>query len=159
MSINGDSNFSDVDRLIDELLCGDGCDEEENSNRKQEEIRRAWSEGLDRALAANCRLRDQNFLHGDHLLVFDEESGGLDEVAVWNLPLWYPINERWVDSDFGKVLRLKFAGYRQSVVAHALARENSDANPQCSAVVLVIPKDSDSAYSFVEIKAYACARS
>jgi hypothetical protein len=157
MAINTDSDYSDVDKLIDELLYGDDYEQEEQSKRDLEEIKRAWSERLDKALAANCRLRDQNFLRGDHLLVFDEESGGLDEVAVWNLPLWYPINERWVDSDFGKILRLKFAGYRQSVVAHALASENPTARPQCSAVVLFIPKDPDCAYSFIEIKAYASA--
>jgi len=157
MAIDSDSDYSDVDKLIDELLYGDDCDEEEQSNREQEEIRRAWSEELNRVLAANRRLRDQNFLRGDHLLVFDEGSGGLDEVAVWDLPLRFPVNERWVDSDFGRILRLKFAGYRQSVVAHTLARENPTARPQCSAVVLFIPKDPSCAYSFIEIKAYASA--
>lgn len=157
MAISSNSDYSDVDRLIDELLYADDYEHEEQSKRDLEEIQRVWSEELNRVLAANRRLRDQNFLRADHLLVFDEGSGGLDEVAVWDLPLSFPVNERWVDSDFGKILRLKFAGYRQSVVAYSLARENSTARPQCSAVVLFIPKDPVCAYSFIEIKASASA--
>ncbi len=146
----------DFERLIDEILRGEEYEEEEQKKRLVE-AKKVWGPALNVALAEHPHLIDRNFVQGDQLLVFDEESGRLEAVAVWDLPLRYPIDDRWIDSDFGKVLRLKFAGYRQSLVAYALARENHEAKPQCSAVVLVIPADENWAYSYIEVRERALA--
>jgi hypothetical protein len=146
----------DFEKLIDEILRGED-DEEEKLMKRLVEAKTEWGRALNVALAEHPDLIDGNFVQGDQLLVFDEASGRLAEVAVWDLPLRYPIDDRWVDSDFGKVLRLKFAGYRQSIVAHALARENHEAIPQYSTVVLVIPADENWAYSYIEVRGRALA--
>ncbi|QCH15458.1 hypothetical protein CB0101_11460 [Synechococcus sp. CB0101] len=146
----------EFERLIDEILGGED-DEEEELMIRMAEAKRTWGQALNVALTERPHLINRNFIQGDQLLVFDEASGRLEEVALWDLPLRFPIDERWVDSDFGKVLRLKFAGYRQSIVAHALARENDEAMPLCSAVVLVIPADENWAYSYIEVRRRAVA--
>jgi hypothetical protein len=146
----------DFERLIDEILRGEDYEEEEQKKRLVE-AKKVWGRALNVALAEHPHLIDRNFVQGDQLLVFDEESGRLEEVAVWDFPLRYLIEDSWIDSDFGKVLRLKFAGYRQSIVAHALARENHEAMPQCLAVVLVIPADENWAYRYIEVRRRALA--
>jgi len=157
--VNKDQEYDDVDRLVEALL--NGTDEEEaewerereREKLAEEEQERERRAALDRALSKDLSLRDRNFVDATTLLVFDEETGSVSEVAVWDLPLRYPVGERWVDSDFGRVLRLKFAGYRQSVVAQEVANEDREAAPWCSTVVLTVPKDSKLPYSYVEVKA------
>lgn len=97
-------------------------------------------EPLQEALDANRELRDDNFVTPEAVLVFTEATGELEEVALWDLPLRYPLEQpgqRWSHSDLGEVVAAKATLYRQSKVANELADEDPAATPECGTVVLV----------------------
>lgn len=97
-------------------------------------------EPLQEALDANRELRDDNFVTPEAVLVFTEATGELEEVALWDLPLRYPLEQpgqRWSHSDLGEVVAAKATLYRQSKVANELAEEDPAATPECGTVVLV----------------------
>lgn len=97
-------------------------------------------EPLQETLDANRELRDDNFVTPEAVLVFTEATGELEEVALWDLPLRYPLKQpgqRWSHSDLGEVVAAKATLYRQSKVANELAEEDPAATPECGTVVLV----------------------
>ena len=104
--------------------------------------RASYAEALGEALAANCELRDDNFVNPDFVLVFTEKTGELEEVAVMDLPLRFPLaqpGQRWGHSNLGELVEAKSSMCRQSVVANELADEDPTATPLCGTVVLIDP--------------------
>ena len=102
----------------------------------------SYVESLEKALAANCELRDDNFVNPDFVLVFTEKTGELEEVAVMDLPLLFPLAQpgmRWAYSDLGQLVEAKATLYRQSVVANELADEDPYSQGLCGTVVVVDP--------------------
>ena len=101
-------------------------------------------EKLESALEANRRLRDDNHVRGDAVLVFTEAPGTLEEVALMDLPLRFPLTGkgcRWSYQDLGKVLEAKALLYRQSMIAHEISEEDPESEPPCGTVVLVQHED------------------
>jgi hypothetical protein len=102
----------------------------------------SYVEALGVALESQCELRDDNFVNPDFVLVFTEKTGELEEVAVIDLPLLYPLTQpgqRWSHRNLGELVEAKATLYRQSVVANELADEDPAATPPCGTVVLVDP--------------------
>ena len=102
----------------------------------------SYVEELGKALEANCELRDDNFVNPDFVLVFTEKTGELEEVAVMDLPLRFPLaqpGQRGGYSNLGELVEAKASMCRQSVVANELADEDPTATPLCGTVVLVDP--------------------
>ena len=97
-------------------------------------------EKLDFAIEANRRLRDDNHVTPDAILVFTEATGTLEEVAIIDLPLRFLLSgkgARWCYADLGEIIAAKALLYRQSVVAHEISEEDPTAEPPCGTVVLV----------------------
>lgn len=95
---------------------------------------------LEQALEENRTLRDDNFVDPDAILVFTEATGTLEEVALIELPLRYPLKghgQRWSTSDLGEIVQAKGTLYRQSCAANELAEEHPDATPECGTVCLI----------------------
>lgn len=133
----------ELNQWVEELLAG-GSDDEDT-----------WREHLQQALEANRELRDDNFVTPESVLVFTEATGCLEEVALWDLALRYPLTgqgQRWSHSDLGEVLEAKATLYRQSKVANELAEEDPTATPECGTVVLVDP-DRPGALVWVTVRA------
>jgi hypothetical protein len=103
----------------------------------------SYAAALGDALAANGgELKDDNFVNPDFVLVFTEKTGELEEVALIDLPLLFPLAQpgmRWAYSDLGQLVEAKATLYRQSVVANELAEEDPTANPGCGTVCVVDP--------------------
>jgi len=95
---------------------------------------------LELAIEANRRLRDNNHVTPDAILVFAEATGTLEEVAFIDLPLRFLLSgkgARWSYQSFGELIEAKALLYRQSVVAHEISEEDPTAEPPCGTVVLV----------------------
>jgi hypothetical protein len=95
---------------------------------------------LEIALEENRQLRDDNHVCPDAVLLYTENANTLEEVALMELPLRFPLKGkgcRWSYEDLGKVLEAKALLYRQSVVAHEISDENPEAQPPCGTVVIV----------------------
>ena len=95
---------------------------------------------LENALEENRRLRDDNHVCPDAVLLYTENADTLEEVALMDLPLRFPLKGkgcRWSYEDLGKVLEAKALLYRQSVVAHEISEEDPKAEPTCGTVCLV----------------------
>ena len=92
------------------------------------------------ALEENRRLRDDNHVCPDAVLLYTENANTLEEVALKDLPLRFPLKGkgcRWSYEDLGKVLEAKALLYRQSMVAHEISEEDPEAEPTCGTVVIV----------------------
>lgn len=85
-------------------------------------------------------LRQDNHVTPNEVLVFDAATGTVDAVDLMDLPLRYPCGpgERWSLEDLGWVVKDKATLYRKSVLAHEISDEDSEAEPTCGTVVLVI---------------------
>ena len=95
---------------------------------------------LEIALEENRQLRDDNHVCPDAVLLYTENANTLEEVALMELPLRFPLKgkgRRWSYEDLGKVLEAKALLYRQSVVAHQISDEDPEAEPPCGTVVIV----------------------
>jgi len=95
---------------------------------------------LELAIEANRRLRDENHVTPDAILVFTEATNTLEAVAIIDLPLRFLLSgkgARWSYQSFGKLIEAKALLYRQSVVAHEIREEDPTAEPPCGTVVLV----------------------
>jgi hypothetical protein len=102
-----------------------------------------YAKALGDALAANGgELKDDNFVNPDFVLVFTEKTGELEEVALIDLPLRFPLEQpgmRWAFSDLGQLVAAKATLYRESKVANELAEEDPTAIPGCGTVCVVDP--------------------
>ena len=99
---------------------------------------------LENALEENRRLRDDNHVCPDAVLLYTENADTLEVVALMDLPLRFPLKGkgcRWSYEDLGKVLEAKALLYRQSMVAHEISDEDPEAEPPCGTVVLVQHED------------------
>lgn len=99
-----------------------------------------YTPDLETAIEANRELRDDNFVHPESILVFNEATGTLEEVALIDLPLRFPLlgkGARWSYADLGELLAAKSMLYRQSKAANELAEEHPDATPECGTVCLI----------------------
>ena len=139
----------DIEQLIDELL---GVPPE----KPFEADRQDWAESLHQCLNRHRCLRDANHLDRHAVLVYDQDADTLERCELWEMPLRFPCGgagARWVESDLGRLVKMKAVAYRQSVVAHELVEENPDASPNCATVVLVVTKRTGRPFDWVEIKA------
>lgn len=163
-----DSEYDEVNKLVEELLYGlDEAEaeaeaewkrEKEQEKLAEEEWGREWRATLLGLVNRNSTLRDNNFVDSENLLVWLEGEEHLTVVPLYELPVKFPVEVpegRWQDRDFGRVLRLKFVGFRQSLVAKELAAERPEGSYRCSTVVLFVPKNESKPYEFVELTANA----
>lgn len=88
-------------------------------------------------------LRDDNHVTPNEILVYDVAAGTVEAVDLMDLPLLYPCGagNRWSYEDLGHVVADKAQLYRQSVIAHEISNEDSEAEPTCGTVVLIITTD------------------
>lgn len=138
----------DVERLIDELL-GVPPDNSIEADRQD------WAQTLHQCLNRHRSLRDANHLDPNAVLVYDKDMDTLERCELWRMPLRFPCGgarAQWVESDLGRLVKMKAVAYRQSVVAHEVAEENLDASPSCATVVLVVTQTVDQPFSWVEVK-------
>lgn len=136
-----------LNSFLDELL-GKETPVEENTES-------TWRSTLMACVGRNLELRDRNHMEPYKLLLYTEELDTLESVELSELALRHPWDEpdgRWQGRDVGKLLKLKLTLWRQSMAAHALAKEGV-MRLECGTVVVVIPKDQDLPFLWVELKA------
>jgi len=95
---------------------------------------------LDLAIEANRQMRDDNHVAPDAVLLYIEDTHSIEEVAIVDLPLRYPLTGkgcRWSYQSFGELIEAKALLYRQSVVAHEISEEDPTAEPPCGTVCLI----------------------
>jgi hypothetical protein len=118
----------ELDQWVEDLLANNGREEQD------------WYNALEQALEGNRRLRDDNFVEPNAILVFTEATDTLEEVAFAELPLRFPLlgkGTRWSYNDLGEILAVKALLYRQSMIAQEISDEDPTAEPLCGTVVLV----------------------
>jgi hypothetical protein len=129
----------EFEETLDEVLqaLDAGVPQELDLEELQEEV---WHEKLSEVLDSHRELRDDNFVHPESILVFTVATGALEEVAIWDLPLMFPLagkGARWSPEDLGEIVLCKSTLYRQSRAANDLAEEHPEATPECGTVCLV----------------------
>ena len=144
----------ELNNLIDELLGrydeGEGGGETEKMPAEPQ-----WRTTLLDCIDRNLELRDQNHGEAYKVLLYTEESDTIESVELSELVLRHPWDEpdgRWQGRDVGKLIKHKLTLFRQSQVAHELAREGVQGH-QCGTVVLVVPKDRSLPFTWIELKA------